>query len=386
MAMTADTLHGPPLLDAVSTVENLQEFSRYRSDLNRTIRPLAPIAEYPARAGTVTQESLRHWHASPGFAVISQYFADYPERSLCRACDRALLYHLVRTIRPQHAVEIGSYFTASTEVMARALWENGEGIVHTIDPFGKLRVPALLSQWDARLRAHVEFHPWFSMQFFQHCCDRNLPLDLVFVDGNHDFEYALFDLLSAARLTRPGGIVVMDDINQSGPFWAAKLFLQQFPGWHELGHALSVAESDDPLGPVPTVVPESKFLILQAPHDVVVGPIPFSTGQVAYEGNRVQNLDFSLEPGQSGKLFGRVFLRSFAADRRPEQIEGRFQFRCDGGSQQTARLADALQTSRGGSEPDARQTVETVVLWRPDEAGQPLRMQNAPHITGNDRS
>jgi hypothetical protein len=39
-------------------------------------------------------------------------------------------------LRPKVVAEVGTLFAGTTETLARALWENGEGVVHTTDPFG----------------------------------------------------------------------------------------------------------------------------------------------------------------------------------------------------------------------------------------------------------
>ncbi len=62
--------------------------------------------------------------------------------------------------------------------------------------------------------------------------------DLVLVDGGHDDQYALFDLQMTARLLKPGGIVIMDNAEQTGPFKAARTFLAENRAWRELGGAL----------------------------------------------------------------------------------------------------------------------------------------------------
>ena len=46
---------------------------------------------------------------------------------------RAVLFSLIRMHRPQVVAEIGTLHAGATEIMARALWENGTGIVYTTD-------------------------------------------------------------------------------------------------------------------------------------------------------------------------------------------------------------------------------------------------------------
>lgn len=40
---------------------------------------------------------------------------------------QALLYHLIRELRPKMVLEIGTLFAGTAHVIARALWANGEG-------------------------------------------------------------------------------------------------------------------------------------------------------------------------------------------------------------------------------------------------------------------
>ncbi|MSR58376.1 MAG: class I SAM-dependent methyltransferase [Planctomycetaceae bacterium] len=131
-----------------------------------------------------------------------------------------------------------------------------------------------------------------SMDFFQQFSEQGTRIDLAFVDGNHDYEFALFDLQSAAKLIRPGGIIVMDDANQTGSLWASKTFLEQNPGWKELGHrVLTATDSDEPFGPLPTMLPRCNLVLLQALHEIVVGRLPFTKGQVAFDGSQVDGIE-----------------------------------------------------------------------------------------------
>jgi hypothetical protein len=106
---------------------------------------------------------------------------------------------------------------------------NGAGIIHTTDPFGAERCPEIIATWPAELREVTRFYPLSSMDFFLELERQKVALDMVLVEGNHDYEFASFDLLMAARSLRPGGIVVMDNAEQSGPFHAARTFLGANP-------------------------------------------------------------------------------------------------------------------------------------------------------------
>jgi len=80
------------------------------------------------------------------------YFANYPRQSLMSDHSRTVLFSLVQMHRPQVVVEIGTLYAGTTEVLARALWENGDGIIYTTDPFGAERCPDIIATWPVELR------------------------------------------------------------------------------------------------------------------------------------------------------------------------------------------------------------------------------------------
>jgi len=67
---------------------------------------------------------------------------------------------------------------------------------------------ALAVQTRFRDDPRVTIHRVSSMAFFS---DRNEPLDLVYIDGDHSFEAVYADLHGAWPLIRPGGILGGDD-------------------------------------------------------------------------------------------------------------------------------------------------------------------------------
>jgi hypothetical protein len=93
------------------------------------IRPLAPVATFAPMPIT---EAM----STPAYTSALSYFAAYPPRSVMSDHSRAVLYTLIRTMRPATVAEVGTMYAGTTEVMARALWENGQGIIYTTDPLG----------------------------------------------------------------------------------------------------------------------------------------------------------------------------------------------------------------------------------------------------------
>jgi predicted O-methyltransferase YrrM len=328
----------------------------------------------------VTRAAFDAYVGSPLFWDLVKVFGRYPERSLMSSQSRAVLYWLARTMRPEAVAEIGTLFAGTTEVLARALWENGHGVAHTADPFGAERCPQAIAQWPADLQQHVRFYPLNSMAFF---AEMREPLDLVLVDGNHDSEYALFDLQMAARLVRPGGIIVMDNSEQTGPFKAARAFVAANPGWQELGDALATYDPLQPFDRTRASVKGTSFLILQAPERLILGEGPHSWGQSRVEIPRVDGLAFDVGAPAAGTLCYQVFLRGFASDSSwIEELRADGSVRIDGNSMMEHAITPAL--SIDGVPFEAVFTLEIDLSWQGKAplvlAGHPRAICKRHHV------
>lgn len=75
-------------------------------------------------------------------------------------------------------------------------------------------------------------------------------LDLAHVDGLHTTEGAMHDLALMAQLIRPGGCIILDDLNQPDVDKAAAAFMAAYPEYdHEriptyTGHLVSIRKID----------------------------------------------------------------------------------------------------------------------------------------------
>ena len=151
-----------------------------------TLRPLLPIdaANRFAAKTPVDVDWLRSLMTSQTYkTLVLPYFYQYPPRSLMDPDERALLYCLIRAIKPENVVEIGTYFAGTTEVLARAVWENGVGCVYSVDPYGAGRVSQAMTGWPEPLRAITTCSFDNSMSFLTQLLQAATPIDFILIDG-----------------------------------------------------------------------------------------------------------------------------------------------------------------------------------------------------------
>jgi predicted O-methyltransferase YrrM len=200
------------------------------------------LAHSPATATVSERSALAEWlQELPNTDEFREACAAMRDRKgsfMCSWEELATLSLLIKRLRPERVLEIGTFFAASARIMAEALAECGQsGTIDTIDPFGGHRVPSIISAWPANLQQVTNFQPMSSMDYFLDLETKGTPkghkspLQLVFVDGHHNLEYALFDLIRSADHLCPGGAIVVDNLEQDGPRQATVQFLRWNPAW-----------------------------------------------------------------------------------------------------------------------------------------------------------
>ena len=140
-------------------------------------------------------------------------------------------YGLVRALRPQHVVVIGSGFGFSVACLALGLRDNDRGILSFVDPsysvlkHGPLQTVGGTSQWDDpdRVRTHfarfgvdevVTHFKMTSEEFFSGYRERGLPpIELAFIDGNHAYEDVRHDFLAVLANARRNAYMLLHDTN-----------------------------------------------------------------------------------------------------------------------------------------------------------------------------
>jgi predicted O-methyltransferase YrrM len=330
------------------------------------VRPLAPVVGSTA-----------------AYTDILAYFTGYPpRRSFMSDHARAVLYSLARMLKAEAVAEIGTLHAGTTEVLARALWENGAGTVHTTDPFGDAErgCPEVVATWPASLREITRFYPLSSMDFFLEMERQKVTLDMVLVDGNHDYEFALFDLQMAAKLLRPGGIVIMDNAEQSGPFHAARTFLGANPAWVELGNAVAAYDPSAPFKEPRASLAGTSFLLLQAPGHLSIGPGPHSWGQMRTSTPTLAGFSLDLAAqATAGTLHYQGILRVFAAGNRDVhelKSNGTIRLQQNGAA---ATLEHRFEEPLRSDMPEPEHyTFEIELSWQADAGASPLALTKIP--------
>lgn len=316
------------------------------------MKPLIQLYR-PGERFEISSNGLTDWRRSDAFQRVFAVYRDYPRQSLQSDEARALLHHLIVMRRPELALEIGTYHAGTTEVLARALWETGHGHLETIDPFGAERCPSIIATLPEELRKRITFRSVTSAAHFDNAINRGVLYDFVLVDGSHEFEFALFDLMCAARLMRPHGIIVLDNIEQPGPRFATKVFLGNNPEWLDITGVVRRNDKAFPFTEAVPSFPDTKFYVLEAPPYYAISDIPRSFGAINSDWANVEGIELELASPVRGTLHVEVFVRTFGLS-EPQELVNQTSFqlnfpRLSGDKRVRLAFEEPLRSSTGDS-------------------------------------
>jgi predicted O-methyltransferase YrrM len=274
----------------------------------QTTWPIIPFPTIDLSSDNPIAEILNAPRFSETAAAIHKTAA--AQRGLISVASSALIYTLVRNAKPQHVVEIGTYHGGTAEVICQALHENGSGTLHTVGPFEAESVFPIFESWPQELRRHLEFYLMTSMDFYYRLYARGIRPEIAFVDGDHSYEAALFDIQSLAKSLARCGFLLVDNASQPGPYYAAMDFLQHNPDWRRcMVRDPEWADPNKAFDRERTSVPETDFEILRAPRGYSVGSRPVTFGEMP-SATEVKGLRIHAESG-GGTLHAQCVLRGF---------------------------------------------------------------------------
>lgn len=140
-----------------------------------------------------------------------------------------IYYGVVRALRPQHTVVIGSGYGFSVVCLALGIKDNAAGSLTFVDPSysllkdGPLKTVGGRGTWSdsASVREHfqrfgveeiVTHHKMRSDQFFQQFDSQRLPeVDLAFIDGSHAFKDVQHDFMQVLEHSRKNTYIFLHD-------------------------------------------------------------------------------------------------------------------------------------------------------------------------------
>jgi hypothetical protein len=193
--------------------------------------------------------------------------------------------------------------------------------LHTVGPFDEETFAPAFAKWHPDLQRVTRFYRADSMMFFMGVGSQDITAGLVLVDGNHDYEYAAFDIFSAARRLSPGGFIIVDNIAQAGPFFAVRDFLAQHPGWIDCGVNPADWNPGKSFDTRRSRIPYTEAAVLRAPTRRLITGRPSTCGQQTWRAAQVRGLALALaERPTSGRLFVQCVLRGFAKERITELV------------------------------------------------------------------
>ena len=337
---------------------------------------LKPIVDIPApQVELDSGDPITAIMASAEFTPATAFFADNPviSRSLETPAAHALLYCLIRNLRPDHVFEIGTYRAGTTEAICRALHANGSGMAHSVDPYDPEYAATVFKHWPPELLRHLQIYSMDSMAFYMDMRRKRIRPGLVFVDGNHDYEFALFDIGCAACATTPGGFIFVDNVDQAGPFLATRDFLSINPGWRELGYSLGDYNPMKAFDPQRKIA-NTDFIALRAPRTYYIDGRPRVFGLTHWWRSSVSGVRFqALAPRRPGRLTVQVVFRGFGA----KQLFETFAEATTGLQPGTENQPTSISFAPPAQIADGCMyyTVEPWLIWRGEE---PLQLLQAP--------
>ncbi|MGH7230385.1 MAG: class I SAM-dependent methyltransferase [Nitrospiraceae bacterium] len=120
--------------------------------------------------------------------------------------ERLLLYTLVRSLRPRRILEIGVLHGGSTAIITRALDDNGEGTLWSVDP-----VPAITIDWNTVAHRATLYKGYSPDVLPEVARAAGGCFDLCFIDANHAYGCVLKDAQGVMAYMARGGYLLFHD-------------------------------------------------------------------------------------------------------------------------------------------------------------------------------
>jgi predicted O-methyltransferase YrrM len=147
--------------------------------------------------------------------------------------DRKLLYQTIRRVKPQTVVEVGTWHGGgSTYFISQALYDNGFGVLHTIEADREAHQTAQdnYHRHLSHLLGHVRFHFGKATDVYPALLRELKNVDAVFLDGSGQPDEALEEFRMFEPFLQAGAVVLMHDWDNEKMVLLRPL-IEQSPQW-----------------------------------------------------------------------------------------------------------------------------------------------------------
>jgi adhesin HecA-like repeat protein len=137
------------------------------------------------------------------------YDDGFPIGSMWRV-EGQCLYALVRALKPQRVLELGTWHGASATHLLQALEDNGSGVLECIDnrAYGNIVIGDMIPD---ELRYIMTFQQTPLEEWIDYAVEKKITYDFIFEDAMHTAEQVAFVWSHADRLLNPGGMIISHD-------------------------------------------------------------------------------------------------------------------------------------------------------------------------------
>jgi predicted O-methyltransferase YrrM len=201
-----------------------------RKGLLLTIWPEQPMSDLQAsqtfRPGdALTMEAIHFHEVMEG---LYRHPATHPG-SIDTETGR-FLHALVRLVRPELVVEVGTHHGVSTLWLARGIEDNGTGRLISLDLFTDPPIEKVQETIEhAGLAGRVQLVRGPSTTTGAEACrGAGRPIDLLFIDGEHRVQGCAADFETLGAMVRTGGFVVLHDIYPELCGWDGPRYVLNF--------------------------------------------------------------------------------------------------------------------------------------------------------------
>lgn len=164
------------------------------------------------------------WHLAPAWLQEHRSYFKKERRAYGEDAFHAMWYFIFREFKPLNVLEIGIYRGSTLSLFSLLSRQfNLRSQVHGISPFSSAgdTVSKYLSDLDYYKDVLKNFeyfnlppphlHKGFSTDIEMKDVIRSKTWDLIFIDGNHDYEIAKSDFITCAENIGQDGLIVLDD-------------------------------------------------------------------------------------------------------------------------------------------------------------------------------